>query len=207
MIRDVVTIEYNDILADRRCHDDRVRLACLRFLIDHGADRRPSRDGRNRAWRSRRCSSNRYRSARAAGAGTRGGGFGLRRPQSAEIVLRRLFWRRSSRRTARSIRRSLGALPRTRRTELEAAARCRRGARLLRAMRRTAPGPLDGPRPAGCVSPTRSTPPFIDGSSEPPFPLGKVELVQIKAANEPIGYLYNFLDRKTVSLLFQRLSL
>ena len=196
--QDVITIEYNDVLADRRYHAP-VRQACLRFLIDHG------RFG-----------------GRKAGEVVLGGIEGklqnpierLGRPVheraaagSAFVDLKALrhdgkpFLQGLKTSTARRVRRSLalyrdrGPLElRTAGTVDEALAfldRC--GA--FHQTRWTARG-----KPGAFAYPF-----FVDFHRRlirTALPLGQVELVEVAAAGEPIGYLYNFLDRGRVSYYF-----
>ena len=196
--QDVITIEYNDILADRSCHAS-VRQACLRFLIDH------DRFG-----------------GRKAGEVVLGGIDGrlqypierLGRPileraaaGSAFVDLKTLrqegkpFLQGLKPSTARRVRRSLALYRERGPLELRAAAsldealvffdRCG----LFHQARWTARG-----KPGAFAYPF-----FVDFHRRlirTALPTGQAELVEVAAAGEPIGYLYNFLDRSRVSYYF-----
>jgi CelD/BcsL family acetyltransferase involved in cellulose biosynthesis len=196
--QDVVTIEYNDILADRRCQT-RVRLACLDFLIRHDAvGRRPVGEvvlgGINGALRSDIERLGRPVLERAAA----GSAFvDLKAFRSADRSLLDTL----KPRTARRIRRSM-ALYRE------------RGALELTAARSVAEaldffgecGALHQERWAARGRPGAFAYPFYIAFHrrliETAFPEGRVELVRVSAGNEPIGYLYNFVDRGRVSYYF-----
>ena len=196
--QDVITIEHNDFLTDRR-HRKRVHEACLRFLIDHGEI-----------------------GGREVGEVLLGGLNGTRRADiealgrpvderaragSAYVDLRAL--RKSERTfldmlktsTARRIRRSIALYQERGALELKAAVdvgealgffeRCGE----LHQARWTARG-----RPGAFAYPFYTA--FHRRLIATALPLGTIELVQISVAGEPIGYLYNLLDRGSVRYYF-----
>ena len=196
--QDVITIEYNDFLTDRR-HQKRVREACLRFLIDHGEI-----------------------GGREVGEVLLGGLEGVRRADiealgrpvherahagSAYVDLRALrgpekkFLDSLKTSTARRIRRSIALYQERGALELKGAEdvgealgffeRCGE----LHQARWTARG-----RPGAFAYPFYKA--FHQRLITTAFPLGTVELVQVSVAGEPIGYLYNFLDRGSVRYYF-----
>ncbi|MGI9508592.1 MAG: GNAT family N-acetyltransferase, partial [Geminicoccaceae bacterium] len=196
--QDVVTIEYNDFLTDWRCRD-RVRHACLRFLIEHGKF-----------------------GGREVGEVLLGGLDGalrtdieaLGRPLldcastgSAFVDLAALrqrgdrFLDTLKAKTARRIRRSMALYQERGEIELKTAA--------------TVDEALDFFDRCGALHQTRWTARGRPGAFAYPFyvafhrrlirmahPLGQVELVGISVADEPIGYLYNFIDRNRVYYYF-----
>ncbi len=196
--QDVITIEYNDFLTDRR-HQDRVRKACLRFLIDHGEI-----------------------NGREIGEVLLGGLEGARR---ADIeALGRPVHERA---LAGSAFVDLGAIRRSEKTFLESlktktARRIRRSIALYRergALGLKAAGSVDEAldyfERCGELHQARWTARGRPGAFAYPFytafhrkliatalPLGKIELVQVTVGDEPIGYLYNFLDRQSVRYYF-----
>ncbi|MEM8948127.1 MAG: GNAT family N-acetyltransferase [Pseudomonadota bacterium] len=196
--QDVITIEYNDFLADRRCQD-RVRQACLRFLVDHGEI-----------------------GSREIGEVVLGGLEGARRADVEALgrpvqeraragsafvdlkVLRRddqAFLGSIKSTTARKIRRSLALYRERGALELKAAGdidealdffdRCGE----LHQARWTARG-----RPGAFAYPFYTA--FHRRLIRTALPLGKVELIRVSAGHEPIGYLYNFLDGNAVRYYF-----
>ncbi|MEZ5934203.1 MAG: GNAT family N-acetyltransferase [Alphaproteobacteria bacterium] len=196
--QDVITIEYNDVLADRRCRD-RVRAACMRFLVEHGA------------FGGREVGEVVLGGVDAA---LRGQIEGLGRPVheraaagSAVVDLSALrasglpFLDSLKASTARRIRRSIALYEERGKLELKAASdvdealdffdRC--GA--MHQERWTARG-----RPGAFAYPFFVA--FHRRLIRAALPHGAVELVRIAAAGEPIGYLYNFIDRGRVYYYF-----
>ncbi len=199
---DVITIEYNDFLTDRR-HRDAIRRACLRFLVDHGEI-----------------------GGREIGEVLLGGLEGTRQAEiealgrpvheharagSAFVDLSALrrsetcFLDKVKSKTARRIRRSMALYRERGDLELKAAddvaealdffERCGE----LHQARWTARG-----RPGAFAYPFYTA--FHRRLISTALPLGKVELVQVSVAGEPIGYLYNFLDQRCVRYYFSGFS-
>ncbi len=196
--QDIVTIEHNDILADRRCQM-RVREACLRFLIE-----RPEIGGRpvgevvlggvdERLRADVECLGRPVFERAAAGSAY----VDLRALRSAKTNF--LMTLKAS--TARRIRRSMALYRERGALELKAAGsvdealaffdRC--GA--FHQARWTARG-----RPGAFAYPFYVA--FHRRLIETAFPKGQVELVRVSAGHEPIGYLYNFLDQNRVYYYF-----
>ncbi len=196
--QDVITIEYNDFLTDRR-HRKRVREACLRFLIDHGeigsrkigevllggleGARRADIEALGRPVHERALAGSAYVDLRA-----------LRGSKKAFLDMLKAS-------TARRIRRSIALYQERGSLELKVAGdvveaidffeRCGE----LHQARWTARG-----RPGAFAYPFYTA--FHRRLITTALPLGTVELMQISAAGEPIGYLYNFLDRGSVRYYF-----
>jgi CelD/BcsL family acetyltransferase involved in cellulose biosynthesis len=196
--QDVVTIEYNDILADRR-YRQQVRNASLRFLVERSdTSRQPVGEvvlgGVDEALRDDVASLGRPVLERAAA----GSAFvDLRALRTANAPF--LDGLKAS--TARRIRRSM-ALYRE------------RGALALEAAE-TVDEALAFFEQCGALHQTRWTARGKPGAFAYPFyvafhrrlieralPAGAVELVRVSAGEEPIGYLYNFLDRGRVYYYF-----
>lgn len=191
---DVITIEYNDVLADRR-HQHGVRDACLRFLMDHGdcggrevgevllggfeETLRGAVEGLGRPVQER------------AAAGSAFVDLGLLR-SSGQTFLESL---KPS--TARRIRRSMALYETRAPLTLKAAEGVGDALDLFDSLgefhqlRWTARG-----RPGAFAYPFYVA--FHRRLIESALPMGQVELVRISAGGEPIGYLYNFLDRGRV---------
>lgn len=196
--QDVITIEYNDFLTDRR-YQGRVRHACLRFLIDHGevngrdigevllggleADRRRDVEALGRPVHERARAGSAFVDLEA-----------LRRSEKA-------FLDRLKTSTARRIRRSIALYQERGALELKAAGDVDEALRFfercgeLHQARWTARG-----RPGAFAYPFYTS--FHRRLIRTALPLGLVELVQVSVAGEPIGYLYNFLDQKCVRYYF-----
>jgi len=196
--QDVITIEHNDVLADRRFHEE-VRLACFRFLIDHGTclGREVNEvvlGGIDDALRGQVATLGRPLHERAAAGSTFVDLDALRDTNIS-------FLETLKPSTARRIKRSMALYRKRGPLELKAAEnvdealdffdRC--GA--LHQARWTARG-----RPGAFAYPFYVT--FHRRLIEKALPTGAVELVRITVDNEAIGYLYNFLDRGRVSYYF-----
>ncbi|MGI9420817.1 MAG: GNAT family N-acetyltransferase [Geminicoccaceae bacterium] len=189
--QDVVTIEYNDFLIDRRFRDQ-VRSVCLRALVDHGeiagrhvgevvlggvdANLREPIEALGRPVQERAATGSAFVDLEAL----RGTG--------------KPFLESLKPTSARRIRRSM--------TLYE-----KRGALALRAAGDVDEA-LDFFEKCGALHQARWTTRGRPGAFAFPFyvafhrrliqaalPLGKVELLEVSAGGEPIGYLYNFLDR------------
>lgn len=192
--QDVVTIEYNDFLIDRRFRD-MVRSLCLQALIDHGEF-----------------------GGRKIGEVVLGGLDGtLREPietlgrpvqeraetGSAFVDLDALrstskpFPATLKATTRRRIKRSMalyeerGALELKAATDVDEALHFFETCGALHQTRWTSRG-----RPGAFAYPFYVA--FHRRLIEAALPLGKVELLEISAGGQPIGYLYNFLDRGRV---------
>lgn len=196
--QDVVTIEYNDFLTDRR-HRDRVRASCLHFLIDHGeiGGREVGEvllGGFEGSLRADVEALGRPVHERAAAGSAFVDLAALRR--SGQTFLDTL-----KAKTARRIRRSMALYQARGAIELKAATtveealdffdRCGE----LHQARWTARG-----RPGAFAYPFYVA--FHQNLIRTALPLGKVELIEVSVAREPIGYLYNFVDRDRVYYYF-----
>ena len=196
--QDVITIEYNDFLIDRRVEED-VRSACLRFLLER------REFGGRRIGELALCGLDEARSQ---------GLFRLGRP------IRELA-------TAGSARVDLASLRQSGRAYLDGlkpstARRIRRSMALYRARGEIEVTPaatieeaLSFFEAAGALHQTRWTSKGHPGAFAYPFyvdfhrrlinralPEGQVELLSIAVADEPIGYLYNFLYRSRIYYYF-----
>ena len=196
--QDVITIEYNDFLTDRR-HRDHVRSACLRFLIDHGeiGGRKVGEivlGGLDGALRSDIEALGRPVHERAVAGSAFVDLTALRRSGDA-------FLDTLKAKTARRIRRSMALYRERGEIVLEAAASVEEA--------------LDFFDRCGALHQARWTARGLPGAFAYPFyttfhrrlirnalPLGKVELIEVAVADEPIGYLYNFVDRGRVYYYF-----
>jgi len=196
--QDVITIEYNDVLADRRYRES-VRGACLRFLIDHGVcGGREAGEvllgGIDSALRSDIESLGRPVHERAKAG-------------SAYVDLRTLrsdglsFLDSLQASTARRVRRSMVLYRERGPLEMKVAEnvdealdffdRCGE----LHQARWTARG-----RPGAFAYPFYVA--FHRRLIQTALPLGMAELVRVTVAGEAIGYVYNFLDRGRVHYYF-----
>lgn len=196
--QDVVTIEYNDILADRR-YQESVREACLRCLVDHGAvgGRAVGEivlGGVSGALRDNIENLGRPVHERAAA----GSAFiDLKTLRSVDMPF--LDMLRAS--TARCIRRSMTLYRERGALELKAAESVDEALAFfdqcgaLHQARWTARG-----RPGAFSYPFYVA--FHRRLIETALPEGSVELIRVSVAGEAIGYLYNFLDRGRVSYYF-----
>lgn len=192
--QDVITIEYNDILADRRVRS-RVRQACLGFLIEHGE-----------------CFGQEAGEIVFGGldGGLRTDIEALGRPVheraavgSARIDLKALrlsdktFLDRLKASTRRRIRRSIALYEARGRLTLRAAESVDEALRFFERCgafhqaRWTARG-----RPGAFAYPFYVA--FHRNLIRTALSRGQVELIEISVEEEPIGYLYNFVDRGQV---------
>lgn len=196
--QDVITIEYNDILADRRYRDD-IRNACLRFLLDHGE-----------------CCGQEAAEVLLGGidAALKSSVKGLGRPVYERATAGSAFVDLKAKRsdgvpfletlkttTARRIRRSMALYRERGPLELKVAADLNEALEFfdrcgeLHQTRWTARG-----RPGAFAYPFYVA--FHRRLIKTALPLGQVELARISVAGEPIGYLYNFLDHRRVYYYF-----
>ncbi len=196
--QDVITIEYNDILADRRFEQD-VRSACLRFLI-----------------------------VKQKIGGRRVGELvigGLHEKLTSEVTrlerpVREVASTGSARVDLKAIRQSGGTYQESLKSSI--ARRLRRAQALYHdrgtielLAARSVEEALDFFESAGALHQQRWTAKGYPGAFAYPFyidfhrrliraafPEARVELVRVTAAGVPIGYLYNFLYRKRVYYYF-----
>ena len=196
--QDVITIEYNDVLADIRVRD-RVRSACLRFLIEHGrigehevgelllgglaGERREDIEALGRPVQERaRAGSAFVDLAAARSAGTP-------------------FLETLKPRTARRIRRSIALYEERGPVQLEAASDVDQALAFFEAC-----GALHQARWTARGRPGAFAYPFYVAFHRrliaEALPLGMIELIRVSVAGEPIGFLYNFVDRGRVSYYF-----
>ncbi len=196
--QDVITIEYNDFLIDR-AHRDAVRRACLRFLAEH-----------------REIDGHEIGELALGGieSGCRAEIEALGRPVqerasagSAFVDLARLrrrdqtFLDSLTGSTARRIRRSLALYRERGEIEVKPASSVDEAleffecAGRLHQERWTARG-----QPGAFAFPYYVM--FHRRLIRAGLPDGKVELMRVSAGREPIGFLYNFLDRGRVSYYF-----
>lgn len=196
--QDVITVEYNDVLTDRR-FEQPVREACLRWLID-----RPTIGGRqvgevvlggiDQGLADQIATLGRPVLERAAAGSALVDLAAIRKVGATYQDTLKAS-------TARRIRRSLACYRLRGDTELRAAA--------------TVAEALDFFTEAGRLHQERWTARGLPGAFAYPFyvdfhrsliraalPEGRVELVQVTAAGEPIGFLYNFLYRNRVYYYF-----
>ncbi|MEM7045362.1 MAG: GNAT family N-acetyltransferase [Pseudomonadota bacterium] len=196
--QDVITIEYNDILADRTVQD-RVRHACLRFMIEHGGigehevgelvlggfvgDRRAEIEAFGRPVQERASDGSAFVDLAAMRA--------AKRP----------FLETLKPKTARRIRRSIalyeerGGLKLEEAKDVDQALSFFESCGALHQTRWTARG-----RPGAFAYPFYIA--FHRRLIAKALPLGKVELVRVSVDSEPIGFLYNFVDRGRVNYYF-----
>ncbi len=196
--QDVITIEYNDILTDRRIEQD-VRSACLRFLV---ARRRVG--------------------GRRVGELVLGGLHEARTGDIEQLArpIRELASTGSARVDLKAIRQSGGTYQGS--LKPSTARRLRRSLTLYRSRgkielsaARSVEQALDFFESAGALHQQRWTAKGYPGAFAYPFyvdfhrrlihmalPEGKVELVRVAVAGEPIGFLYNFLYRNRVYYYF-----